>query len=99
MTVVPPELRLSAQQALLGAISPEIRLVKVKLVGSTIVMTTVAEAQLSERAAEALSIAATEIIADFSDCDRISEQLVISNAELPKEDILAEGWVFQRAES
>jgi hypothetical protein len=99
VTIVPPELRLSAQRALLGAICPEIRLVKVKLVGSTIVMTIVAERQLSERAAEGLSIAAAEIIADFSGCDRISEELVISDAELPNEDVLAEGWVFQRAES
>jgi hypothetical protein len=95
---VSAELRLSAQRALLGAIYPEIRLVKVTSEGSTIAMTTIADRHLSEGAAEALSIAAAEIIADFPAYDRITEQLVISDAELPKEDILAEGWVYQRAE-
>jgi len=98
MSVVTPELMLSAQRALLGAIYPEIRLVKVKLDGSTIAMTTIADTGVSEAASEALSIAASEIIADFPACDRITEQLVISDTELPKEDILAEGWVYQRAE-
>ena len=98
MDVVPAKLRLSAQRALLGAIYPEIRLVKVKLDGSTIAMTTIADREVSEGASEALSIAASEIIADFPACNRITEQLVISDAELPREDILAEGWVYQRAE-
>jgi hypothetical protein len=43
-------------------------------------------------------MAAAEIIADFPHCDRISEQVTVSDAELPKEDILREGWVYQRAE-
>jgi len=98
MNVVPAELLLSAQRALLGAIFPELRLIKVKRAGSTIFFTAVADRPLSEAAMEALSIAATEIIADFPDCSRISEQFFVTEAELPKEDVLQEGWVYQRAE-
>src|SRR3569833_4086377 len=98
MNVVPAELLLSAQRALLGAIFPELRLIKVKRAGSTIFFTAVADRPLSEAAMEALSIAATVIIADFPDSSRISEQLFVTEAELPKEDVLQEGWVYQRAE-
>jgi hypothetical protein len=98
MNVVPAELRLSAQRALLGAIFPELRLVKVKLIDSTIFLSAIADRTPSEAAIEALSMAAAEIIADFPHCDRISEQVTVSDAELPKEDILREGWVYQRAE-
>jgi hypothetical protein len=99
MKVVPTDLRLSAQRALLGAIFPELRLVKVKRVDSTILFTAIADRPLSDGAVEALSIAATEIIADFPDCDRICEEVIVSNADLPQEDLLTEGWVYQRAEA
>jgi len=98
MNAVPAELLLSAQRALLGAIFPELRLIKVKREGSTIFFTTIADRTPSDAALEALSIAATEIIADFPDCNRISEQVFVTDVELPKEDILQEGWVYQRAE-
>ena len=97
MDAVSPELRLSAQRALLGALYPEVRLVKIKRTGSTIIMTSILET-VREESVEALSAAATEIIADFPDCERISEQVFVSDAELPKEDVLAEGWLYQRAE-
>jgi hypothetical protein len=97
MTVVPADLRLSAQRALLGAIHPEVRLVKVKLIGSTIVVTTLSEMPLTEEAWQALSSAAGEIIADFPDY-QIEEHFVVSADALPYENILEEGWVYQRAE-
>ena len=97
MTAFDPDLRLSAQRALLGAIYPEVRLVKVKRDGSTILFTTIAAAPLSEEAEEALSIAATEVIADFPDC-RIRETTIVSTDPLPSEHVLDEGWVYQRVE-
>ena len=92
-----PALRLSAQRALLGAIHPVIRRVKVKRDGSNIVLTAVASAPLSDLECEALSIAATEIVADFPGSS-VEERLIISSDPLPSEDLLSEGWVFQRAE-
>lgn len=97
MNVVDPDLRLSAQRALLGAISPHIRLIKVRRSGSSITMTTIASQPLGDRAEEALSVATTEIVADFPDC-QIEEQLLISSKELPRENLLEQGCVFQRFE-
>jgi hypothetical protein len=97
MNVVPSDLRLSAQRALLGAIHPEVRLVKVKFDGSKILLTTIADRPLSEECAEAMSVAAAEIVSDFPECD-LDEQVIISRGELPKEGSLSEGWVYQRAE-
>ena len=97
MDIVEPELRLSAQRALLGAIHPSIRLIKIRRQGSSIRLTIVAAAQLDAEAAEALSIAATEIIADFPTC-QIEERLLVTTEVLPNENILTEGWVYQRLE-
>ena len=87
MNVVPSSLRLSAQRALLGAIYPEVRLIKVKLVGQTIVVTTVAAAPLSEIASDALSIAATEIVADFPTF-HLEEHIVVHAGPLPRKTYL-----------
>lgn len=97
MTAVDSNLRLSAQSALLGVISPEIRLIKVRRDGDQIVFTTIASRPFSDALKEALSVAATEIIADFPDC-HIEERLTVSSQPLPAEDVLAEGWVYQRGE-
>ena len=95
MESVSAELRLSAQRALLGAVYPEVRLVKVKQTGSAIVMTSIIEA-FSEECVDALSVAAAEIIADFPECD-LEEKVFVTDEDLPDEDALAEGWVYQRA--
>ncbi len=97
MTVVDQDLRISAQRALLGAISPEIRLVKIRRDGDSITLTTIASQQLDEEAEDALSIAATEIVADFPEC-QINERLIVSVDELPRENLLEHGWVYQRRE-
>jgi hypothetical protein len=97
MSVVDPALRISAQVALLGVISPEIRLVKVRRDGDEITLTTIVARPLNPEGVEALSIAATEVIADFPDC-RIHERLIVSLDELPREDILEHGWLYQRRE-
>jgi hypothetical protein len=96
-SAVDPALRLSAQRALLGAISPAVRLIKVTLNGLEIVFTVIASHNLTEAEREALSVAATEIVADFTDRS-IREELLVSTEPLPSEDVLASGWVYQRAE-
>lgn len=97
MNVVDPELRLSSQRALLGAIHPEVRMVKVRRDGSRITFTAICEQTFSDDALDALTTAASEIAADFPDCD-VDEKIIASAAPLPAEDMLAEGWLFQRAE-
>ena len=73
------------------------RLVKVKLMASAVVMTTISEQPLSEEALGAVSGAAAEIIADFPDYG-LRENFIVSAGALPIEDILTEGWVYLRAE-
>jgi hypothetical protein len=97
MITVDPALRLSAQRALLGAISPQVRLIKVRRDEEVIRLTTWIAEPLGDDAVDALAVAATEIIADFPDC-LIEERLIVSQAPLPVEDCLAEGWVYRRAE-
>ena len=97
MNAVDPNLRLSAQRALLGVISPEIRLIKVRRDVELILLTTIFSRLPSDAEKEALSVAAIEVIADFPDC-RIEERVIVSVEPLPVEDVLEEGWVYLRAE-
>jgi hypothetical protein len=97
MDAVDPSLRLSAQRALLGAIHPEVRMVKVRRDGGRITFTAICDNAFSDDALDALTTAAAEIAADFPNCD-VDERIVGSTAPLPAEDVLMEGWLFQRAE-
>lgn len=97
MNAVDPSLRLSAQRALRGVISPEVRLIKVRRDGAQIVFTTITDRPLTSELREALEVASTEIVADFPNC-RIEDRFLVSTAPLPREDVLAEGWVYERAE-
>lgn len=96
--IVQSELRLSAQRAFLGRIHAEMRLVKIKSTGRQIVLTVVLGNAPSVQVREAVSLAAAEIIADFPNADRIEEQFTVTDAPLIHEDILAEGWIYQRSE-
>lgn len=98
MKVVDLGLRVSAQRALLGAIYPDVRLIKVRRDENLITFTAICDVHFTDITRGALSIAATEIIADFPDCE-LDEQIIGSVGPLPKEHVLAEGWVFQRAEA
>lgn len=91
------KLRLSAQRALLGAITPNVRLIKVVDDGSEIIFTVIAASPLDEAATDALSIAATEIVADYAD-RMINEITIVDAGPLQKENILEAGWVYLRAE-
>jgi hypothetical protein len=98
MTAFDPALLLSAQRALLGAIDAGVRLISVRRDGATITMTTVSARPLNDDAAEALSIAAAEIIADFPDCV-IQEQFVVGEVVPFQRDSVGEYRVFQRLEA
>jgi hypothetical protein len=97
MNAIDDKLRLSGQRALLGAIYPEVRLVKLRRDGTRITFTAICDQTFSDEALDALTTAAAEIAADFPACN-VDERIVGSTAPLPAEDVLMEGWLFQRAE-
>ncbi len=90
-------LRLSAQRALLGAIPGDVRLIAITDDGHTIDVTVIAARALDDAAAEALSIAATEIIADFPD-RLLREHCHVETGPLASENVLTHGWVYRRYE-
>jgi hypothetical protein len=92
------ELRLSAQRAFLGRIHPEMRLVKIKALGTVIVLSIVVGSEPNERLREDVSDAMTEIIADFPQATEIEERFEINSGSISGEDVLSEGWLFRRAE-
>jgi hypothetical protein len=98
VNVVDAPLRLSAQRALLGAIHPQVRLIKISRDGEVIHLTVVTAVPLGAAATEALSIAATEIISDFP-AFRIEDSIVVTSDPLPVENVLEAGWVYQRADA
>src|SRR5262245_1630481 len=97
--MAPPSVRLSAQRAFLGRIHPEMRLVKVKICDDELVVTIIVDRNLSERAVEDVSEAITEILADVPAIARFKQNVAMSDSALPKEDVLEEGWIYQRAEA
>jgi hypothetical protein len=96
MQAVDASLRLSAQRALLGAIHPDVRLVKVRRDDDRITFTAICDLPFSDATLDALTTAATEIAADFPSC-HVDERITGSADALPQEDVLREAWVFERA--
>jgi hypothetical protein len=76
---------------------PSVRLIKVNRNRHEIVFTVIAASALPLEASEALSVAAAEIAADFDGCT-VKEEVSVNAGPLPQEDILANGWVYLRAE-
>lgn len=64
--------------------------------GDRILLTAICDRAFSDNALDAITTAAAEIAADFPECE-VDENVVGSNEPLPQDDVLAEGWVFQRA--
>ena len=91
------ELRLSTQRALLGQVWPQVRLVKVSWRAGEIEFFSIVDPDAPEEAIDALSEAATEIIADFPEA-KIHETIVRSAAALPVENVMEHGWVYARAQ-
>ena len=94
---VDPKLRLSAMVAFLGRIHDCMRLVKVRESDGWIILSVIVSEEPDEDVIEDISEAGTEIVASFPD-KKISERVEVSTADLPREDILASGWIFCRAE-
>lgn len=72
-------------------------MVKVRRHEDRITFTAICDQPFSDDVLHALTMAASEIAADFPDCD-VDESIIGSTDPLPQEDVLAEGWSFQRAE-
>jgi len=89
-------LRLSAQRALLGAVSAALRAVSVELRGTQICFRAVFDAAHTPDNREMLSVAATEVIADFPAGYTIDEDYVVVNADTPIQHL--RHLVFLRAE-
>lgn len=90
------DLLLSAQRALLGAVPCNLRAVSVELRGSVLLFRAVFGREPTEEERELLSVACTEIIADFPQVMQAKEEfLVVSPPAKPEH--LAE-LVFSRAE-
>jgi hypothetical protein len=70
-------LRLSAQRALLGAIPPPLRAVSAAIDSHVIRWRAVFEREPTEDEAELLSVAATEVIADFPEGYLLEEEFVV----------------------
>jgi hypothetical protein len=73
------------------------RLVKIDAVGSEIFLTVVMDREPDEQIQADISLAGTEIIADFSEAAKIYERFEVTVDPIPKEDLFAHGWVFLRA--
>jgi hypothetical protein len=82
---------------LLGAIHPDVRLVKVRRDDNRITFTAICDLPFSDTTLDALTTASAEIQSDFPDCD-VNESIVGSTDPLPCESLLEGGWIFQRAE-
>jgi len=92
------KLRLSAQRALLGRVHLEIRLVKIKAVGKTIILSLPMDSEPSGRVRDDASSAAAEIISDFPEAANIQESFEVTADPIAPEDVFETGWVFRRAE-
>ena len=71
------DVRLSAQRALCGAIPNSLRAVSVEVVGQTIQVRSIFDDGCTEDDKELLSVAGTEIIADFPDLLTIDEEFLV----------------------
>ncbi|ENN8378984.1 hypothetical protein ACAX46_004456 [Providencia rettgeri] len=91
-------LKLSAQRALLGVITPNIRAVFVELVENDIQVYFYYDGKIQEDNEETASIATSEIIADFY--DEFDINLVIKRVDYPMEIIQPNGiCVYYRNEA
>ena len=59
-------LLLSIQRALLGQVTPNIRVVTATMVSDTITLRFIIDGEISDRSRQDLSVVATEVIADFA---------------------------------
>lgn len=90
-------LRLSAVRAFLGRIVPQIRIVKISLVSDVIVLFCGTSGVPTDLTVELVSDAAGEIIADYPQL-RIEERVEEVRGMIPIENMIEEGWIYQRYE-
>lgn len=89
-------LLLSAQRALLGAVSPALRGVTVGARDKVVLFRCYLDGPIAEEDREALQVAGTEIIADFPAPWDINEEIIRCDA--PAEIEVLDAWVYRRRE-
>lgn len=93
INAVDPGLRLSAVIAFLGRITPDIRLIKVRMEDKTILLEVVIWPGRLEFIEEDIWEAETEIVADFLDA-KIQRRIVESAKPIKVEAPISNGWVY-----
>lgn len=93
-----PDLMLSANRALWGEVSSRLRALYVKAGEDAMYVKAIYDSGMTEDDEESTRIIGTNIIADFSSCNRIYEENLVIAAPLPIE--IEKGWhlVFRRKE-
>ena len=91
-------LRLSAQRALLGAIPPSLRAVSVEFRGTVLHFRAVFDRESGDDDREMLSVACTEIIADYADSELSSVEEEYLALPPPSKPSHLANLVFLRAE-
>ncbi len=90
-------LRLSCVHAFISRVQANVRLIKITAVEAKILITVVLEDSPSQEQLESIQDASTEVIADFPGCN-ISEDIKISQDDIPFENVVEQGWIFRRHE-
>lgn len=93
MSIKSSSLRLSAIRAFFGRIHESMRLIKIRSDDDEILLTVICGSPPTKALREDVSIAETEILADFPDSS-ISTRLTCSNDAIPSEDVVLEGWIY-----
>lgn len=97
LTITNSRLLLSAQRALLGAVPSSLRGASIEAQGDTILWQCVFEREPTEEEKEMVSIAGTEIIADFPEAKKIEGKLLVQPSPLEIPHLV--NIVFQRFEA
>lgn len=91
------EIRIAAVISLLGFITNQVRLIKIKSEGRLIKFTCFTEGDPSEEFVENMSEVTTQIVANFPECD-LEETVCKLDGPFPSESVILEGWIYQRHE-
>ena len=96
MTIDEAYARRSVQNALLGAVSPKLRVVVVRLEEKSVFVSFFYDGEISESDRDAASCALAEIISDFPPDFELNDQ--IERVDFPKEVPILGSLVFKRKE-
>ncbi|MEM1380358.1 MAG: hypothetical protein AAGH41_07020 [Pseudomonadota bacterium] len=92
------DLRLSAMRAFLGQITPTMRRISCWMDGSEITVSVVMDREPTEKEIDRISVAATEIIADYPQATNVHERITVSEEDFAAEAGVKGDIIFERAE-